>query len=208
MFYVFTEQQFFLGREIMNKKIAKTLLILCITYMLGYYILKFIFPEQLLLVVTDTNVISIGQFIDSNIVYRYILTALSTLITLMLFVCASSGRFKFKWYEILYVILGMIACELCAEFIPELYTHTSISIMFILATLCKGKLLSTTLSFVIHGYLSQFLFCIRGFETIIQTYTTITGIALMIECYMWLFVLALYFNIKEKKDEISTTISK
>ena len=56
----------------MNKRIAKTLLILCIAYIVGYYILKFIFPEKLLLVVTDENIIRLGTIIDSNKIYKII----------------------------------------------------------------------------------------------------------------------------------------
>ena len=92
---------------------------------------------------------------------------------------------------------------------PNLYTHTAISMMLILATIFKGKLAYTTISFVIHGYLSQFLFSIRGFETILLNYNLVSGIALMVECYVWLIILALFFNLKEKNNgEFSSTISK
>jgi hypothetical protein len=193
----------------MNKRIAKTLLVLCIAYIVGYYILKFIFPEQLILVVTDANIIRLGRFVDSHIVYKIILNVVTTFTTLLLFTFASSGRFKFKWYEILYILVGTTMCELCAWYSPQLYTHTSISVMFILAWLCKGKMVSTIISFVVHGYLSQFLFSIRGFETILMNYTTITGIVLTIECYAWLLILALFFNIKGGNNYAhGSTISK
>ena len=192
----------------MNKKIAKTLLILCIAYMIGYYILKFIFAEQLLLVITDPNIIRLGKLIDGNVIYKYIFNLVTTFMTLLLFVFSSTGRFKLKWYEFMYVVLGTIICKLCAQFTPDLYTHTSISIMFLLALVCKGSLLYSVTSFTIHGYLSQFLFSIRGFETIMTKFTTATAIALMIECYMWLLILSLFFNLKENKNGCSTTISK
>ena len=184
----------------MNKRIAKTLLILCIAYMIGYYILKFIFPEQLLLVVTDDNIIRLGRFVDSSKIYKILLNIITTFITFLLFVFASTGRFKLKWYEILYIIGGTTICKLCAEFTPNLYTHTSISVMLILALLCRGKMFYTISSFVIHGYLSQFLFSIRGFETILQYYTTITGMVLTLEGYIWLIILALFYNIKEREN--------
>ena len=49
--------------------IARTLLALCIIYMIGFYILKFIFPEYLLLAITDENVLKAGVFIESNETY-------------------------------------------------------------------------------------------------------------------------------------------
>jgi hypothetical protein len=193
----------------MNKRIAKTLLILCIAYMIGYYVLKFVFPEKLLLVVTDENILRLGNFIDSNILYKYALNIVSSFLTFVLFIFASTGRCRLRWQEFCYTLVGTAICFLCGLYLPSLYTHTSISVMFLLALLCKGKMLYTVSSFVIHGYLSQFLFSIRGFETILQYYTTVTGIVFTIEGYMWLLILSLFYNLKEKNNyEHVATISK
>lgn len=181
----------------MNKRIAKTLLILCIAYIIGYYILKFVFPEQLLLVVTDPNIIKLGKFVESNIIIENIFRVLTSFITYYLFSCACTGRFKFKWYEFLIILAFSIISRLCTIYLPNLYTHTATSIMLLLPTILKGKLLYTSISFVLHGYLTQFLLQIRGFETIILQYNLISGIALMVECYVWLVILALFFNLKE-----------
>lgn len=193
----------------MNKRIAKTLLILCIAYIVGYYILKFIFPEQLVLVVTDSNIIALGKFVESNIIIENIFKIFSTSITYYFFSCACTGRFKFKWYEFLIILGFSIISRLCNMYLPNLYTHTTTSIMLLLPVLFKGKLSYTTFSFIIHGYLSQFLFSFRGFETILLKYNLVSGIALMIECYVWLIILALFFNLKENKNgRFSTSISK
>jgi hypothetical protein len=192
----------------MNKRIAKTLLILCIAYMIGYYILKFIFPEKLLLVVTDENIIRLGTIIDSNKIYKLIFNFVTSFITLFLFTLSCCGRFKIKWYEILYIILATILCMFCAEFKPDLYTHTSISIMLILTLLCKGKMGYTVITFTIHGYLSQFLFSIRGFSTIMKYFNSVTGIVLMTEGCVWMIILTLFFNIRERNYERNATISK
>ena len=193
----------------MNKRIAKTLLILCIAYIIGYYILKYIFPEQLVLVVTDENIIRLGKFVESNIIIENIFRIITAFITLYLFSCASTGRFRFKWYELIVIMGFSIIDRLCLLFAPELYTHTAISLMLLLPTIFKGKLLYTTISFILHGYLTQFLLQIRGFETIILNYNIISGIVLMIEGFVWLIILALVFNLKERKNGKSiTTIYK
>lgn len=192
----------------MNKKIAKTLLILCVSYIVGYYILKFIFPEQLLLVVTDPNIIRLGTFVQSNIIVENIFRILTSFITYYLFSCACTGRFKFKWYEFLIILAFAIISRLCAIYLTNLYTHTSISIMLLLPTILKGKLLYTSTSFILHGYLSQFLFSIRGFETILTHYNLVSGIVLMIEGFVWLIILTIVFNLKEDKNGSIATISK
>lgn len=192
----------------MNIKIAKTLLILSLVYMIAFYIIKFIFPEVLLLQITDPNVLSFGNFIESWEGYTHIYYCLSTFLTFYLFCCASCVRFKFKWYEFMYMLGAVVLSRIVATFLPSLYVHYSTSIMFILAMLCKGKLTRATITFTIHGFLSQFLFSIRGYETIVGKINIASCIALSIECYMWLLVLSLLFYLKEKKNGSSTTIPK
>ena len=182
----------------MNKKISKTLLVLLIVYTIAFYILKYAFPEILVEMLISPNVMKFADFINSWIGYQHILKLFTTILTLYLFVCASCGRFKFRWYELIYVLVGSILCRVCAEYFYEFYTHTSISIMFVLAWLCKGKLGYATFSFVVHGYLSQLSFKIKGFETIITHYNLVNGLMLSLEVYVWLIVLALFFSLKER----------
>ena len=193
----------------MNIKIAKTMLVLCIVYIVAFYVLKFIFPEQLLLAITDKTVLDAGEFIESHRVVYYAAQGIFTFITLYFFACASCARFKMKWYELIYLVVGVAVTNLVLYFAPDLYTHTSISVMLLIALLCKGKLGYTVISFIIHGFLQQFLFSIRGFETIIMEINTASAIILTIECYVWLIILGLIFYLKEKKHgRMGTTISQ
>lgn len=192
----------------MNIKIAKTLLVLNIVYIIAFYIIKFMFPDFLLLQITDPNVLKLGSFIESSKVISEIYYFLSTFLTFYLFTCASTGKFKRKWYELIYIAVAVIINNLTTDFFPELCVHTSTSLMFLLALLCKGKMLYSVPAFVIYGYLSQFLFSIRGFETIILNINIASGIILGLECYVWLFLFSLLFYLKESKDngKNSTTI--
>lgn len=193
----------------MNIKIAKTMLALCIIYIVGFYILKFIFPDQLLLVVTDPNILKFGEFIESSIIIKIIYWLITGFITFYLFTSASKGSFRLKWYELIYVLCATIINILITTYLPDLMVHTSISLMFILAWLCKGKISYATITFVIHGFLQQFLFSIRGFDTIIMNINTASGLILTIERYVWLVILGLVFYLREKKHGIHlSTISK
>lgn len=186
----------------MNYKIAKTMLILCIVYLLGFYILKFAFPEILLQSITSPTILKLGKFINSWKGYEYIIRILCNFITFYLFACASSGNFKFQWYQWLTIFAFVIVNNLVCDYLPELYTHTSISSMFIISLICNGKLLYSTLTFVIHGYLSNFLSSIRGFTSIIVQVAEVgvlSGMLLSFEVYVWLLLLAIIFYIKESK---------
>lgn len=183
----------------MNYKVAKTGLILCIVYLVAFYILKFFYPDILLQAITSPTLIRLGEFMNEYTFAMEIIKVSASFLTYYLFVCACSGKFKLSWIELLYVIIGTLVAKLCILFLPNLYTHTSISVMLILSLLCKGKLLNTTLSFVIHGYLSQFLTSIRGFETIIVYVNSISGLLFNLEAYVWLILLAIIFYFKEEK---------
>lgn len=185
-----------------NYKIAKTMLILCIVYLLGFYILKFAFPEILLQSITSPTILKLGKFINSWKGYEYIIRILCNFITFYLFACASSGKFKFKWYQWLTIALSVIVMTLVLDFLPKLYTHTSISMMFIIACICNGNIIYSTISFTLHGYLSQFLLEIRGFETILVKVSEaglLSTLILTVEAYVWLSLLAIIFYLKESK---------
>lgn len=193
----------------MNLKIAKTLLVLSILYIVGFYVIKFIFPDFLLLQITDPNILNFGRFVESNIIYTEIYYCLSTFLTFYLFICASRGSFKLKWKDLICLVVAVAINELVGIFIPSLLVQTSTSLMFLLSLLCKGKFSYTTISFVIHGYLSQFLFSIRGFETIMPYINIASGFVLSLEGFAWLIMLALLFYLKENKknEQNITTIS-
>lgn len=193
----------------MNLKVARTMLILCIIYIVGFYILKFAFPQYLLLTITDPTILKFGEFLGSSKWYLYTAQTITTFLTFYLFVCASRGSFKLKWYELLYIIMASIGCKLVSIYAIDYYVHISTACMFLLAAICKGKLLYASVSFVIHGLLSQFLFTIRGFETVISRINYASGLVLSIEGWVWLVLLVLVFYLKEKKNgRLVTTISQ
>ena len=191
----------------MNYKIAKTMLILCVVYLVGFYILKFILPSVLLQTITNPTILRLGEFMSKYKIFELIFKTLSSFIVIFLFTCASCGKFKFTCLEIVYIACGTIACRIVAVFVPTFYTHTSTAMMFIVAMLCKGKLSYATISFTIHGYLSMFLFEIKGFESVVLFINNISGFMLALEGYFWLILLATLFNIKENKNGLVTTIS-
>lgn len=186
----------------MNYKIAKTMLILCIVFLSVFYILKFIFPDLLIQVITNPTLLRLGEFINSWIGYSIIVNVICVFITFYLFACASCGRFKFSAKEIGICSAIVVANILVYYFLPELYTHISTASLFIVSCICKGNLTYATISFSIHGILSQFLLSIRGFETIIVQITkmgTLSALILGFEMHLWLILLAIIFYFKENK---------
>ena len=184
----------------MNYKIAKTMLGLCVGYLLVFYVLKFFFPELLLQVIASPTLIRLGEFISIWVGFEYIVMSITLYITYYLFACASSGKFKFGWKFHLIIGIAIVISHIFADFLPELYTHTTTSIMLILSVLAKGNIKYTTISFVIHGYMSQFLLAIRGFETVLVYVNAVSGILFNLEVDVWLILLSTVFYFKENKN--------
>jgi hypothetical protein len=69
--------------------------------------------------------------------------------------------------------------------------------MLLSAVVAKGNLKYATISFVLHGYLSQFLFTIKGFETVVMFVNPLSGFVFSTESNFWLILLALIFYFKE-----------
>lgn len=183
----------------MNKKIAKTLLILIIVYLSAFYVIKFIYPQFLLEQLVDPNVLKLGTFVESNIYVLYAFRIITTFITFYLFVCASSGRFRLRLREFIFIIIVSIISIVVTRFLPTLMTHTSTSLMLLLVLICRGKKEYFIPVFIVHGYLSQFTFAIKGFETIIMNINAVNGIMLGIEGWVWLFIFSLVFYLKENR---------
>ena len=188
----------------MNYKVAKTMLGLCIGYLAVFYVLKFFFPELLLQAITSPTLLRLGEFINGWVCWSHFINFGGTFLTLYLFASASSGNLRKTRREWVVLIGGMLLTAVFYYLLPELYTHSVSAIMLIVACFCKGKMLYATISFSIHGYLSQFLLSIRGFETIITIENAINPLSTFVLCmemYLWLFLLSILFYFKENKND-------
>jgi hypothetical protein len=77
--------------------------------------------------------------------------------------------------------------------------------MFVASYISKGKFSYTVISFAIHGYLSQFLLSIRGFETMIIKISELGALSVFVlgmEMFVWLILLSIIFYLKENKYEL------
>lgn len=182
----------------MNDRIAKTGLKLCVIYLFAFYILKFFFPQILVQTIASPTLIRLGEFISIWIGFEYLVRLATNFITFYLFSCASCGNFKLCKWQFAVIAIGAVTNNTVFDFVPSLYTHTSISIMLLLALACKGKLAYTVTTFVVHGYLSLFLLSIRGFETVIQYFTPVSGLLMNLEVDIWLILFGIIHYIKEK----------
>jgi hypothetical protein len=192
----------------MNYKIAKTMLTLCSLYLFAFYIIKFFYPELLIQVIASPTLIKLGEFLNLWQGFSVILNVMGETIVLYLFCCAGKGQIVKEQRHFVYIVIGIILNALVYYFLPELYTHTSIVIMLALSYLCGGKFNYTLFTFIAHGYLSQFLLSIKGFDTVIVNVPQamlLGSFILGCEIYFWLIILATLFYFKENKNGFNCT---
>ena len=184
----------------MNYKVAKTMLGLCIGYLAVFYVLKFFFPQLLIQTISSPTLIRLGEFINSWVGFGYIFRSISCFITLYLFVCASKADIVKGKMDLIFITVAVVILNLSNIFLPSLDVHTSTCCMLALSLICKGKFKNTVITFVIHGYSSQLLFAIKGFDSCIIYLTALSSLLLSAEGYVWLIALASYFYLKEKTE--------
>lgn len=186
----------------MNRKVFITLLILVCSYLVAYYILKFAFPEKFLLCLTGTGLLKFGEFLQTHRVINEIISNLMTILTFYLFACACSSKLRLSWKETIFVVLLAIGTNYSYVLIPEYSVHVSTTAMLLCATICRGNLLKTTITFGVYGTVQLFLLKIRGVETILPKINQASVYALGLESIVVLLLFYIIFNFKKKEKKI------
>jgi len=191
----------------MKRKVFVSCLALVIAYMLAYYVLKFIFPEQFYYVLTGTAIMKFGDFLATHKTFDFIFSIFTLFVTLYIFSCACGAKFYLNWWKSLIILALAVISKLSSMYLPTFYLHISIVIMFISACVANGNLYRTTLVFSVHGFLQLLLLKIRGFETILPVTNKGFIYALGLECYVWLILFYIIFNMRKENKENERRIS-
>lgn len=190
----------------MNKKVLKTMIALVVIFLCALYVLKIFFPEEFVMVIENEQLIKIGEYVDNNLWLHIILACITSFITYWLYLCAVTHKWYLNWKEIL-MVLGVIAITQTLYSFDEtvdLASGISIISMLILPIFSKASLKDVAIVFSIH-YMAQLLSTlIRGLPLLLTNVNYATIFLMTIECYFWLLLFYLYFNIKrrDKNEEI------
>ena len=190
----------------MNKKVLKTMIALVVIFLCALYVLKIFFPEEFVMVIENEQLIKIGEYVDNNLWLHIILACITSFITYWLYLCAVTRKWYLNWKEIL-MVLGVIAITQTLYSFDEtvdLASGISIISMLILPVFSKADLKDVAIVFSIH-YMAQLLSTlIRGLPLLLTNVNYATIFLMTIECYFWLLLFYLYFNVKRrnKNEEI------
>ena len=183
----------------MNKKVFIAMLILTISFLVSFYVLKIFFPQEFVMSIQNEQLIKIGTFIDAHKWAYYLFGTISSFLTYYLYCCAICRKLKLKWYECL-IILATILISIGLSFInPNILSHFNICSMLILPLLFGGRLKETAIVYSIHGLAQVLSLGIRNLPMYIQYYNMLFATLLTFEMYIWLILFYVIFNYRKKE---------
>lgn len=169
-------------------------------FLLACYILKIFLPNEFLLIVSNKNIIKIGNFIDNHKYLKYVLDGLTSFITYYLYLCATCRVLKLSWKRVITVVLCIAITFAVNEFDVTLAMHLNIASMLILPLLFKGNLFTVAIVYSAHGLAQCLSLSIRNYPIYLMV-NSATSTIMILECYFWLLLFYIIFNFKkEKKD--------
>lgn len=187
----------------MNKKVLKTMIALVVIFLCALYVLKIFFPEEFVMVIENEQLIKIGEYVDNNLWLHIILACITSFITYWLYLCAVTHKWYLNWKEILMVLSVIAITQTLYSFDETIDLASGISIisMLILPIFSKANLKDVAIVFSIH-YMAQLLSTlIRGLPLLLTNVNYATIFLMTIECYFWLLLFYLYFNVKRRDKD-------
>lgn len=183
----------------MNKKVFVSMLTLCVVFLVGLYIAKIFFPQEFMMSIQNERIIKVGTFIDNHKWLYYICCAITAFITYYLYCCASSGRLKLKWFEIIEIFAVIIAIRLISFYDDNIATGIETCSFWFLPLLLKGKMKNTSIAFTIHGMSQVMSLSIRSLPMYLHSINFATMFCFGVESYLWLILTMIIFNYKKEK---------
>lgn len=184
----------------MYKRVLKTMIALVVVFLVALYVLKIFMPEQFIMVIGNDKLIAIGNFVDNNLWLHIILGIITSFITYWLYIGAVTHKWCLNWKEIVAVIIICISTQIFYYFIDSnIGSAISIISMICLPLISNAQLKDVALVFSLH-YFSQLLsISIRQLNFLLVNTNYATILLMGLECYFWLLLFYLYFNLKGER---------
>lgn len=182
----------------MNKKVIKTLIILVGVYLATWYVLKFFFPKEFVLHISNPNLIKVGNFIDNHIVLNYLCGFISSFLSYYLYLGAVCKQTKLDKYQILSIVVVIIISLVITHFKFGILQYYGILAMIILPSLYKANSRTVAIVFSTNLICQYLSLSIRNISSMIMYMNSVIAFLMSLESYAWLLLFYLYFNYKEK----------
>ena len=182
----------------MNRKVFVSMLALCVAFLAGCYFLKIFFPQEFVMAISNENIVTIGNYIDSRQWLYYLCCGLTAFVTYYLYCGACSERILLKWYEILEIIGVIVLVRVVSLFDEPLSSGFQLASFLFLPYLMKGKLKNCAIVYTVHCISQGLSLSIRKLPMYLTNVNFATAFILTCEMYLWLTLSFIIFNYKKE----------
>lgn len=183
------------------------LIIMC-SILIILYLIKLIFPEFVIEIAQVPSIIEFGLYIDSHWWAYYLFSFVVSFISGYLYCCACCRKNRLTSVDLVILLIEVIFLFIVQKFLPNYYLGINLICMLLMPTImCKINrkddiryLYSTTICLTIHSLAQIISLAIRDIGLMIVYPNTVTTTLLLIDVYIWQFLLYNYFNYKEVKE--------
>ena len=188
----------------MPTKPLKTCLFLCFATLLVMTLVKLIFPAFTIELACTPRIVKIGTFVDTHPAVYYIVTGIISLVAYYLYFGACLCDKKLRAYEY-FVIFAVVVIQFFLQENPVLFsvvvdlsgTVVPLLLIIIRKSACVRHLYSVVLTYALHTSSQAFSLSIRGIAEKITSPNTVSVQILLIDSFIVLVMLYLYFTRKE-----------
>lgn len=175
------------------------MIILVIVFLVGLYFLKIAFPSEFVMVITNPQLIMIGNYVDTHLWLHICLGIITSFITYWLYLCATTRKWYLNWIEIIIVVCICVLTQVLFYWVDVTLASTlSLCAMICLPIISKAKLTDVAMVFTVHSVAQVMSIKIRGLAMLLTDTNYATIFLMGIESYFWLLLFYLYFNLKGK----------
>jgi hypothetical protein len=192
----------------MNNKVLKAMIALVIIFLSALYIVKIFFPEQFVMSIETKALINIGTYIDNHKwSYFMIQFVIGCLFDYMYFgsVCK---KFKLHWSLFIVIFLYNIGFS-------SFYTFGSVNLiikmsniivaiascyMILVPMFYTKELKPLSITYCVNAISQLLSLNIRGLSLLMTNANSLIMVLMSLECYLWMFLLLMLFNYKNKKE--------
>jgi hypothetical protein len=182
-------------------------LILCGVLLVGFYLIKLIYPEFIIGVAQSKSIVAFGTYIDNHKWAYYIFDSSVAFLSACVYCGACCRKYKLSWKDLLIIAVWITILNIVFAIIPQHYTHINYILLISAPFVCcvlnntvnKECFISTCICFCCDILLQLISMSIRDLTSLAVQFNSATFCILLIDGYIWRFLLYFYFNYKGDK---------
>lgn len=180
-------------------------LIILIGILVAIYCVKIINPAFIVGVAETESIVKIGTYIDTHKWAYYLSNIIISFVVEYFYCCACCRKIKLKLRDLVVVIISIVISLLAQTFIPQFFSVIDICLLVAMPMIINAmdknydasKLYSFGITFIVHNIAQIISLQIRDVALMISQHNFATYIVLLIDAYIWLFVMYNLFNFKK-----------